>query len=190
MGIRLRRPDSAYLEQLLTQSRNDDLTYRSVGMAASDDSPPPGFRRDEWTREIGEGPADFDRARSAVANWEMHRGAGLLVLGQDPAQPGATVAMAAPLPIGYVDVVCRVVDVVDEPQRSGFSYGTMPNHPESGEETFMVRLDDEDRVWIDITAVWRPRDPLSRFAPPITRWLQRRATERYLDAIQSIIGEA
>ncbi|GAA4732513.1 hypothetical protein GCM10023350_14890 [Nocardioides endophyticus] len=40
-------------------------------------------------------------------------------------------------------IPCRVVYVVDEPERAGFAYGTLPGHPETGEELFLLsRLGD------------------------------------------------
>jgi uncharacterized protein (UPF0548 family) len=36
--------------------------------------------------------------------------------------------------LGPIRVPCRVVYVLDEPERRGFAYGTLPGHPESGEE--------------------------------------------------------
>ena len=43
--------------------------------------------------------------------------------------------------LGPVQAPCRVVYVVDEPDRRGFAYGTLPGHAESGEELFLVRYD-------------------------------------------------
>ncbi len=49
----------------------------------------------------------------------------------------------------------RVVYVVDEPDRRGFAYGTLPGHPESGEELFLVeRVGDE--TWAEVRAFSRP----------------------------------
>jgi uncharacterized protein (UPF0548 family) len=33
---------------------------------------------------------------------------------------------------------CRIVYVIDEPDRRGFAYGTLPGHPERGEEAFII----------------------------------------------------
>ena len=46
----------------------------------------------------------------------------------------------------------RVLDVIDKPRLRGFSYGTLPGHPETGEERFTVRLDGDDTVWAEIRA--------------------------------------
>ena len=81
-------------------------------------------------------------------------------------------------PIGYVDAVCRIVDVVDEPDRAGFTYGTLPTHPEKGEESFLVTRNNGGDVWFEIASISRPHHALARAFSPIARILQRRATER------------
>jgi hypothetical protein len=67
----------------------------------------------------------------------------LSVVADDPLVVGTNVAMSAPLPVGFVDVTCRVVAVIDEANRYGFAYGTLPVHPETGEEAFMIVRDDK-----------------------------------------------
>lgn len=91
--------------------------------------------------------------------------------------------MSAPLPIGFVDLMCRVVSVGDETDRFGFSYGTLRVHAEQGEESFAVERDGDGEVTFRITAVSRARHPLARLCPPVARRLQRATTERYLDAM-------
>ena len=103
---------------------------------------------------------------------------------------GRNVAMSAPLPVGYVDVVCRVVAIEDEPDRFGFAYGTLSNHPECGEESFTVSRLADGGVQFDIVAVSRPRHVLARALRPIARRLQESATVRYLDAMTSAATNA
>jgi uncharacterized protein (UPF0548 family) len=82
---------------------------------------------------------------------------------------------------------CRVVWTVDDENSFGFGYGTLPGHPESGEESFVVhRCGDE--VTFEINAISRPRHPLAKLGGPITRALQVQATKRYLTAMQNWVG--
>jgi uncharacterized protein (UPF0548 family) len=98
------------------------------------------------------------------------------------------VAMSAPLPLmGFIDVVCRVVEVTDRTDRWGFAYGTLPVHPEVGEESFTVMRGPDNTVTFDIVAVSRPRHVLARTFPPVARRLQHIATTRYLEAMQSAV---
>jgi len=148
-------------------------------------APPDGYRLDRWSQSLGREDHVFERAVEALRNWRVHEGAGLVVHSGGPPTIDSVVAMAAPLPLGWVEVVCRVVEVVDQPDRFGFTYGTLSVHPEQGEESFtVVRLEDGTSSF-EIVAVSRPRQVLDRAFPPIARRLQIAATNRYLAAMQS-----
>ena len=77
----------------------------------------------------------------------------------------------------------RVVYVIDEPVRKGFAYGTLPGHPESGEEAFIVKLHTNGDVTFAITAFSRPRTFLTRVGGSVGRAIQSRVTNRYLRSI-------
>lgn len=180
--IRMRRPLPDDLQTLADRSRDAPLTYGPVGVTESGETPP-GYHRDRWTRVLGGDDRVFDLAAEAIRVWQVQRGAGLVVLAASPQQVGDIVAMSAPLPVGWIDAACRVVRLVDQPDRAGFAYGTLADHPERGEESFTVERDDDGTVTFEIIAVSRPRHPLARLAPPVARILQRRAVDRYLDAM-------
>ena len=87
------------------------------------------------------------------------------------------VALAAP---------CRIVGLIDEPTRWGFAYGTLPGHPEQGEEAFVVSMSDES-VRFDIMAFSRPGDSVVRLSGPIGRGVQRAGTKAYLRALRQFV---
>ena len=182
LGIRLRRPTAGVLRQLLEDAGGAALTHEPVGLSGLDVAPP-GFRRDQWVRRLGSGKDTFDAAVQAIQTWHVHRGAGLVVCVDGPPVVGLVVGMGAPLSLGYVDAVCRVVAVIDEPDRFGFAYGTLPTHPERGEESFVVLRNADGTVDFEVTAISQPRHPLARLCRPLARRLQRIATARYLDAM-------
>jgi uncharacterized protein (UPF0548 family) len=70
-----------------------------------------------------------------VLGWDMHRRAGLSVRSSHERVVEGAVAVVR---VGWgrlgVDAPVRVVYVIDEADRQGFAYGTLPGHPESGEE--------------------------------------------------------
>jgi uncharacterized protein (UPF0548 family) len=68
----------------------------------------------------------------------------------------------------------RIVYVVDEPNRFGFAYGTLPGHVESGEERSLVERTEDGTAWYDVRAFSRPRHVLTRIGYPVVRWLQKR----------------
>ncbi len=80
-------------------------------------------------------------------------------------------------------IPARVVYVVDEPARRGFAYGTLPGHPERGEEAFVVERLADDSVWLVIRAFSRPAGPLTWLGYPIARLLQAVYTARYQRAL-------
>ena len=83
---------------------------------------------------------------------------------------------------GIVTVnACRIVNAIDEPNRFGFAYGTLPGHVERGEERFLVERKDNGDVWYEILAYSRPRHWLARIGYPLARLQQarfRRGTSR------------
>jgi uncharacterized protein (UPF0548 family) len=180
------KPSAAHLVGLLASQAGVPFTYSAVG--ATRDELPAGYRHDRWSADLGEYTEErFGRAASALRRWEVQRGAGITVFPGDHVVPGATFILVLALPVGFVTAPGRVVYVIDEPARSGFAYGTLPGHPEQGEEAFAV-LKQGDRIRFEITAFSRPAHPLARIASPVARWLQVRTTKTYLEAMRQAVG--
>lgn len=177
----LRRPTEGWLRDLAVRERDQPYTYDAVGATATDDRPP-GFRHDRWHRVLGTGDEAFERATAGLQHWLPQRASGFSVGFAGLVEPGAVVAIAAPLPVGFVVVTARIVYVEADADRYAWAYGTLPIHPESGEERFAVyRRGDE--VVFEVTAFARVRHPLGRLVPPVARRLQVQANHRYLDAM-------
>jgi len=120
---------STSIQRLVEKQINSQPTYADIG-ASLRGTTPAGFHRDRYLRTLGEGVETFEYAKEGLRNWQAHTGPGVQVLPRETEiQSGATVivtlgwfvALAAP---------CRIVEVVDEPRRWGFAYGTLPGHPE------------------------------------------------------------
>ncbi len=77
----------------------------------------------------------------------------------------------------------RVVLVIEEPDRAGFAYGTLPGHPQQGEESFIVVHEPDDSVWFTVRAFSRASTWFYRLGTPILRRRQRMMTRRYLRAL-------
>ena len=82
-----------------------------------------------------------------------------------------------------IRIPTRVVYVVDEPSRRGFAYGTLPGHPERGEEAFVVERAADDSVWLVIRAFSRPAGALTWIGYPVARLMQAIYTARYERAL-------
>ena len=129
-----------------------DLTYPDAG-ATRDGRLPRGYHHLHHRMPVADTPEAFDLAREAVLTFAMHRGAGARVkVSAERAAPGVRLTVT----LGPFTVPCEVVYVVDEPDRAGFGYGTLPGHQESGEEAFHVERDATGRVWLRVTAFSRP----------------------------------
>ncbi|MCZ2819254.1 DUF1990 domain-containing protein [Modestobacter sp. VKM Ac-2977] len=168
----------------LLQLADAPFTYPEVG-ATREATLPAGYDHVERSAVVGSGRAEFDRAAAAVFRWAAQRGAGLRVQADGPAStPGTVVLMTAGLRRLGLDVPCRVVWAVDEPGRRGFGYGTLPGHPESGEESFVVTLEPGGDVVYTLRAFSRLATPLARLGAPVSRRAQRLALDRYVVAIR------
>ncbi|MCZ4554285.1 DUF1990 domain-containing protein [Rhodococcus maanshanensis] len=157
------------------------LTYPEVGGTRA--VLPDGYHHVHESAVIGVGVEDFERAKRVLLQWDMHRRAGLRVRAtDDEAVEGAVVILRlGPGPLA-VTAPCRVVYRIDEPRRSGFAYGTLPGHPERGEERFAIELGEDGRVRVVIDAFSTGGGALTRLCGPANRVVQRLITRRYLDA--------
>ncbi len=83
-----------------------------------------------------------------------------------------------------VTAPCVVIGVVAEETERGFSYETLPGHPEEGVEHFRVSLAADGGVRAVVHAESRPASLLARAGGPLSSALQRRQTDRYLQALR------
>lgn len=159
------------------------LTYPEVG--ATQAELPPGYDHVRHRATVGRGMTEFAAAATLLMTWEMHRRSGLTVESSSPrAAVGEVVRLGVRLGPATVLAPGRVVSVIDEARRQGFAYGTLPGHPEQGEESFVLSLLDDETVELAVVAFSRPAVWWSRAGAPVSRWVQRRITARYLAALR------
>lgn len=155
------------------------LTYPEVGATAG--TLPAGYHHVRLSQRIGSGRDRFARAADAVMHYGMLRGAGLTVAATTATAQVGTDVLGR---LGPFAVPCRVVYVLDEPDRRGFAYGSLPGHAVSGEEMFGVRFDPVDGgVYSEVVAFSRPARWWSRLGAPVLALAQRTVTHRYLDSV-------
>jgi uncharacterized protein (UPF0548 family) len=162
-----------------------ELTYAEHG--ATQSTLPQGYHQVHRHEQLGAGPETFLRAVTALTTWEMHRAVGLTVDASTPtAVVGSVVVMRLGPPGLDITIPCRVVYVVDEPDRQGFAYGTLPGHPETGEEAFVVHMHVDGGVYLDLRAFSRPATLMARAGGPFTRLMQQLVTDRYVRALRRL----
>ncbi|HRG96363.1 MAG TPA: DUF1990 domain-containing protein [Polyangiaceae bacterium] len=165
------------------------FTYAEVGATLAPlAAAPRGFVLDRYGVELGRGRRVFERACGALARIENYPASFTrIVRAHDELAPGALfAAVAAHLGFGSVHP-CRVIHVVREPERFGFTFGTLPGHAECGEESFTVTMSD-DRVRYDVLAFSRPSGLLARLGAPVARAYQRRFQRETLATMRAKVG--
>jgi len=180
----LRRLGATQLEELLTKARLASPTYSEIG-ASRDADLPRGYHHVRFSERVGDA-ASFDLAVEGLRTWVAHEGAGLRIYPHEALTPGATVL--AVTTIGPMQIVapCRIVAVFKEPYAFGFSYGTLPGHPERGEESFVLNIRN-GATYFTISAFSKPVDPMARLAGPVGRSVQRSITRRYIKALRRFV---
>jgi uncharacterized protein (UPF0548 family) len=182
----LTKPSPGALSRLVAQQSDRELTYAEHGATAGD--MPPGYHHDEWETDLGPfSRTTFDRLAGALRQWRVQTGSGLTIFPDEPVRPGLTFALWFRLPGAYATAAGRVVYVTSEPDRAGFAYGTLPAHPEQGEEAFhLVR--EGSQLLFRVRAFSRPRHPLARLGAPVSRVLQQRMNQAYLETMREVAG--
>lgn len=159
-----------------------------TGPPALDGAAPAGYRLADQRGVVGTGERDLDLLGERLREWQVHRGAGLDVVGAARADVGARVSSVVRLGPVTVAAPCVVTAVHDDPDHRGFSYATLPGHPEQGEEAFVARLGLDGLVRLQVRAIWRPAGLLTRLAGPVAVVLQKRATVAYVDAARALLA--
>lgn len=120
-----------------------------------------------------------------VLRWGVKTASGFTVDSSGPVSEGEHVTVTARVLAVTVVEPVEVVAVVDEPDRVGFSYRTLPGHPVSGEEAFIVHRDGED-IRLTVRSLTRPSPQQPwRVLYPFLRVAQLIARQRYLRALLS-----
>ncbi|WP_122980504.1 DUF1990 family protein [Actinoplanes teichomyceticus] len=160
------------------------LTYPEIGRTRTGPLPD-GYRHLRYRRWIGAGPAVFAAAGEAVLTFRMHRATGARIRTEaERAAPGVRLTIG----LGPLRAPCEVVWVTREEDRIGFGYGTLPGHPATGEEAFVVERDPQGRVFFAVTAFSRPAGALMRLTGPFAVLAQHAYARRCAQALRRHLG--
>lgn len=185
LGLQVGTIDRATVDR----SRRAEVTYDHVGSTLDPDDDPTGTRYERQIN-LADGEAAFTAARTALRSWSPQRSLGVLArpVGVAP-DLGETVVLG--LGVGWLRLAVpnRIVAVVDEADRYAYAYGTLPGHPEQGEELFHLKMESDGSVTFTIRVDARPAAGLRRLDFAI-RPLQRLALRRYLSTIARCVTVA
>lgn len=140
--------------------RTRALTYGPAGATCpgQDGWPatPSDLRRFEQTICLGRGDDIWHTAAPAVLHWEVKRRSGFRVAPDRPVSEGAEFLISFGWGRLAVHEPVRIVAVAATDTRRGFAYGTLPRHPVSGEEAFIVHRDDDGTVFLTLRSLTQP----------------------------------
>jgi len=171
--LSVRKPSTEALRAFVRAQSSLPFAYDAPGSSRS--TPPRGYNVDRARALLGSGDSVMERARAAVRAWKMFDLGWLELCWPTPIEVGATVAVVSWAAGLWSANACRIVYVVDEPDRFGFAYGTLPDHIERGEERFMVERDPAtSEIRYDLMAYSRPGHAVAWMGYPLVRALQAR----------------
>jgi uncharacterized protein (UPF0548 family) len=187
--ISLRCPSEDQITRLFHSLDAADFSYPHIG--ATKHQMPNGYNIDRHASVIGHGEADFESARQAIRDWKPFDLPWITTFPQAAPAQGTMIAVVAQLFGLWWTNVSRVIYTVDESDRFGFAYGTLPHHAESGEELFLVeRSLKTDEIHYHITAFSRPRHPLARLGYPFSRGAQKRFGRGSIEAMKRAVSNS
>lgn len=188
----VRKPSNAGVDDFLRSQREAPFSYELVGASREAPVSVNSHVADHNRARLGEGEETFSRAVEALRGWRMFDVGWVRLCWPDaPVEVGTTVAVLG-RHYGFWSLgACRIVYLVEEEndvRRSGFAYGTLPEHAESGEERFTVELREDGSVWYDLYAFSRPNHVLAKLGYPFARRLQWRFAQDSMRAMTRAAG--
>jgi uncharacterized protein (UPF0548 family) len=184
--IAARLPETARLKGLFDELSTAEFSYAEVG--ATRGEIPGGYNVDRYSTILGQGGRVFELARQALQGWVPFDLPWIRLFPQAEPKQGVMVAVVVRFAGLWWTNVSRVIYLIDEPDRFGFAYGTLPFHAETGEELFLVeRSRESSEVSYQILAFSRPRHLLARLGYPLSRAVQRRFGVGSMEAMRRAI---
>ncbi|MEQ1743842.1 MAG: DUF1990 domain-containing protein [Saprospiraceae bacterium] len=184
------KPAQTRVRAFLEAEKDCPFSYADIGKTLFNEHVA-GFDNDLNSIELGSGEAVWAAAKEAVRQWKMFPGGWASVSPEAvPIQEGRVVAMLARvLGLWWLNS-CRIVYVLDEANRFGFAYGTLPGHAECGEELFLVEKTDDGRVRYTLRAFSRPRHWMARMGYPLARVYQRKFVRDSKQSVFTFVKKA
>lgn len=178
--MQLSRTTPEALGRVLERVRRLKPTYAPIGVTLT-----PTPRMEQHRVLLGSGERTFQQARTALRGWQTHQSR-WLSLYPDTVPPGEGQTVLVLLKLGGVCLAfgCRIVRVLDDERRSGFAYGSLPGHPERGEELFLIEWHADDTVTFTLRAKSQPANWVYWLGRPFGELMRSLGTRQYRRAMQ------
>ncbi|GAA3398381.1 DUF1990 family protein [Cryptosporangium minutisporangium] len=160
------------------------FSYPEVG-ALGRGHRPPGYEHFGYRATLG-GADHFATAVGDLLAGRMHERSGVRVTMTAPVlAPGVVLVQRFRVGPVVLTAPVRILDLVTDADRAALTYGTLRGHPEQGEEQFVLERPADGPVTFTITGFVRPEAWYARAGAPVSRYVQRLITHRYLSALRS-----
>jgi len=194
MPIFLKPPAADQVERVLQQNHSSPFAYPHPGITweSNAGTSPPALNKFNWDRygiRLGQGGECFRKAKSHFENWEMFSLDWIRLYPIQPLiQEGQVVGVLVKVAGVWILNLCRIVRTLAEARQISFSYGTLSNHAEAGEEKFSLEWSaEDDTVRYEINAVSRPNMLIAKLAYPYVRNLQKRFCRESMEHMRELI---
>ncbi|HEX8888374.1 MAG TPA: DUF1990 domain-containing protein [Pyrinomonadaceae bacterium] len=190
----LHQPTEAEVRAFLAAQSKLSFSYPEVGATRESFNPPAGYPINHYRGKLGTGAEDYEKALAALRSWRMYSLSWTkLYWPETEIKEGAVVAVLAKhLGLWWLNA-CRIIYTFtedDESHRSGFAFGTLPGHVETGEERFTVELDDKsDEVFYELFAFAKPKLLIAKIAYPLIHSVQRRFAQDSFVAMKRAVNQ-
>lgn len=180
--IRFREPLTADIRDFLNSNALTAFSYSDLGCTRGRNVA--GFNTDRFRIELGTGEITFEKAKRALRDWRGFSTDWVrLCWPYKKIVPGTVVAVLAHHYGIYSVNAARIVYAVDEPKRFGYALGSLTSHMVRGEMLLVTYLQDDGRVYYELTSITRPGHWLSWVFYPLARQLQNQFARDSLHAL-------
>ena len=180
--ITLGKLSPARLEKFVAAQQKQQVTYSGPVV------PTPGFRFTRTLGFLGDGSRVFEKAVLGLEAWAVYPAWLTRYPARPPLNVGTDVALITGLgPLKTVSAV-RIISLERDNAHAAFTLGTLPQHAVSGGERFCIYLDEQERVWFELTAVSKPQQPLVKLGALVLRLVQAQFAEDSVKSLRRFIA--
>lgn len=186
MMVSISYPKNNSLDNFIETEASKDFTYPEVGATATEKKFT-HYDNDYNKIVLGKGDTVWRKAKTVLLNWQQFPLPWTKIYpNTTELKKGAIVVVLFQLFGIWWRNSAKIVYVIDEVNRFGFAYGTLPGHIERGEEVFWVERNEEGIVSYHIRAFSKPRFWLAKMAYPIARFYQRKFAKESKATMQKL----